>query len=102
MLKRGPYWPPIQPPAFVKAVLKTLLYLYSGNLGRFSRQVRKNIYKLSLPDTPESKEEYQGVGAYLSLSPLRFTCSQQPCRLYPAGIRARLCQTSPGGPGHKD
>jgi len=27
MLSRGPYWPPIRPPAFVKTALKKLLYL---------------------------------------------------------------------------
>jgi hypothetical protein len=48
MLKQGPYWSPIQPWAFVKAALKKLLYLCSGNSRHFSRQGHRKINKLSL------------------------------------------------------
>jgi hypothetical protein len=61
MLKQGPCCPPIQPLAFIKTALKLLLYLYGGNLGRFSRQVGKTFNKLSL------LEQYQVSGNFNSL-----------------------------------
>ena len=47
MLKRSPYWPPIQPPAFVRAALKKSSTIEWKFEALFVTS-QKNIYKLSL------------------------------------------------------